>query len=772
MSVVKIVQGAFLLLLTVVLSFVALLSASALKWAQELPSLAQLDALEFTSTSQVYAADGVTRIGAIVPAVGKDKEPTNRIPVSLDEVSPAALEAIVAYEDDQFFNHYGFDLPGIAKATYEEFLGSSQRGGSTITTQVIKNTLLQDIKHERSLERKGKEVMLAIELERRLTKTEILQRYINVIFWGGNVYGIRAAAQTYFGKDPIELNLAEGLYLARLIPAPNPRHDDFLGTRSSMREVLDKMVRQGVISKAMADQTWRYKLEPKGWNVTYDDQGNVVKAERTGEDVLVQSSISSDLSKGVLLAVRNWLTDRYGESVVFGRGGLRVVTTIDVQAQKAANEASLRGAVPDGAQLAIVGIDPQTGAVLAMVGQKLVAGQAPQDFNRAIQAHRQPGSSFKPVVYATAIEQGGFNQSTVLVDEPATFKVRGQPDYEPVEWDHAYDGYQTIRLHLDRSRNIPAVKALEAATPEAVAEKARELGYDVKPYYAMALGSFEVTPLQHTAAIASFANGGVYTEPYFIERVEDAEGNLLYQAQPRRSRVWDPQTAYIMLDMMHGNVVDRNPSWGLSNRAVLPGRWVAGKTGTTNDERDIWFVGATPGMVASVWIGNDDNSSLPKSMILPDGSKDTVTSSRQPIYIWKDFVESALRGHSTNPDGFPVPDGIEFHKIDLKTGALDPTGVEAAFKAGTDVSEQGFMPTIKLQIPVDKRTGKRATSDTPPDQIDILDVDPKDVDQYLPPSVANAPANGGAAPGGANGSDAGGNGAAPRADSNRSPLGP
>jgi membrane carboxypeptidase/penicillin-binding protein len=179
-------------------------------------------------------------------------------------------------------------------------------------------------------------------------------------------------------------------------------------------------------------------------------------------------------------------------------------------------------------------------------------------------------------------------------------------------------------------------------------------------------------------------------------------------------------------------VVDRDPAWGLSNRAVLPGRWVAGKTGTTNDERDIWFVGATPGIVASVWIGNDDNSSLPKTMILPDGKKDTVTSSRQPIYIWKDFVENALRGHSANPDGFPVPDGIDFQRIDLKTGALDPQGTLAAFKAGTDLGAQGFMPTIKLQIPIDKRTGKRATADTPPDQIDIIDVDPKDVDQYLP----------------------------------------
>jgi penicillin-binding protein 1A len=731
MAAVKIVQGIFLAALTAVLPVMALLTGSALKWAQELPSLDSLDALEFSATSQVYASDGSTRIGSIVPVFGEDRESTNRIPVGLDEVSPAALQAIVAYEDDQFYRHYGVDLPAFARAVYEEFLGSEQRGGSTITTQVIKNTLLRDIRSERSLERKAKEMMLALELERRLTKSEILQRYINVIFWGGNVYGIRAAAQTYFGKDPIELNLAEGLYLARLIPAPNPRHDDFAGTRRSMREVLDKMVRQGTISRDMADRTWRYPLQPRGWSVAYDDRGNVVTAERTGEDVLVQSSVSSDLSRAVVIAVRNWLTDRYGDSRVFSQGGLRVTTTIDVQAQLAANEASLRAEVPEGAQLAIVGIEPSTGAVLAMVGQKLHSGADEQEYNRATQALRQPGSSFKPVVYATAIEQGGYDQATILVDEPTSFQVRGQDPYEPANWDDAYDGYQTVRAHVNRSRNIPAVKSLEAATADAVAEKARELGYDVEPYYAMALGTFEATPLQHTAAMATFANGGVYIEPYFIERVEDADGNVLFEASPHSARVWSEQTAYIMLDMLHGNVVDRDPAYGLSNRASVPGRWIAGKTGTTNDERDIWFVGITPGLVASVWIGNDDNSSLPTRMTLSDGSTDTVTSSRQPIYVWNDFVESALQGKSASPDGFPAPAGVVFHRIDLKSGALSDGGVLAAFRETDDVTDQGFMPVVRLQIPIDTATGKRATVDTPADRIEIIEIDPKDADQYL-----------------------------------------
>jgi len=727
---VKIVQGLFIAVLAGVLSVGSLLAASALKWAQELPSLESLDALKFSTTSQLFASDGTTRIGVLVPAMGEDRESTNRIPVTLDQVSPAALLAIVAYEDDDFFSHYGVDALGILRAAYEEFLGDAGRGGSTITTQVIKNVLLQDIRSERSLERKAKEAMLALEVERRLTKSEILQHYINVVFWGGNVYGIGAAAQTYFGKDPIELNLAEGLYLARIIPAPNARHNEFEVSRVSMREVLDRMVRLNMISQDMADRAWLYPLAPLGWEVEYDGAGNVVSAVRTSADVLVQSSVSSDLSRAVVLAVRDWLLDRYGDSVVFGRGGLKVTTTIDVQAQLAANQASLNADVPEGAQLAIVGVDPATGAVLAMAGQKLEEGVAPEDFNRATQAYRQPGSSFKPIVYATAIEQGGFNQSTILVDAPASFVVPGQPPYRPENHDNQYHGYLTVRANLNTSRNIPAVKALEAATPEAVAEKARQLGYDVMPYYAMALGSYEVTPLQHTAAMAAFANGGIYTEPYFIQRVEDADGNVLFEANPNSARVWSEQTAYIMLDMLHGNVVDRDPAYGLSNRASVPGRWVAGKTGTTNNEVDLWYVGLTPGLVSSVWIGYDSSRGMPSRMTNSDGSTETVTSSRQPIYVWNDFVTNALQGRSGAAQ-FPVPEGIAFHQIDLKTGALNPGGVRAAFLQSDDLSEQALGQSVLLSLPIDTATGLRATVDTPADRIQIIEVDPGDVGQYL-----------------------------------------
>jgi penicillin-binding protein 1A len=725
----KVLQGAFLVALTAVLSAGSLLVASALRWADELPALDLLDVLEFSATSQVFARDG-TLIGQIVPVFGEERESANRIPVSLDEISPAALQAIIAYEDADFFRHYGFDPLSVARAFYEEFFGDADRGGSTITTQVVKNTVLFDLRSDRSLERKAKELMLAVELERRLTKSEILHRYVNVVFWGGNVYGIRAAAQTYFGKDPSELTLAEGLYLARLIPAPNPRHNDFLGSRASMRVVLDSMVRQGTISRQAADRAWRQEIQPRGWSVTYDGQGGVVEAVRTGDAVIVQSTLSTDLSRDVLFSVRNFLTERFGDAVVFGQGGLRVTTTIDVQAQRAANAAAANTDVPDGAQMAIVGLDPETGGILAMVGHKPRPGVPPGELNRATQSARQPGSSFKPIVYATAFELGGFHQATVLIDESATFLTRGQPPYEPVNWDDQFMGLLTVREHMNLSRNIPAVKTLEAASADAVAARARELGYDVQPFYSLALGAFEATPLQHASGFGAFANGGVHVEAHLVTRVEDADGNVLFEAQPRSKQVWTPQTAYLMLDMLHGNVADREPT-ALSWRAALPGRWVAGKTGTTNDERDIWFIGSTPGMTAVVWIGNDDNTSLPRNMTNSDGTRETVTSSRQPIYAWNAFVDGALQGRPANASGFAVPDGIVFHRIDRRTGALTAAGTLSAFRATTDLSTSGVSGALQVEVPIDNRTGLRATSLTPFEFVEVIRVDPADLDRVL-----------------------------------------
>ena len=730
----KVVQGVFLLLLTVVLSGAALLAASAFKWAQELSfeELSELDAYEFSATSQIFARDGEL-IGEIVPVLGDELISTNRMPVSLDEVSPAALAAIIASEDDSFFRHYGFDPMALLVATYSEFFGDGGRGGSTITIQTIKNIFFADIADERTLERKAKELMLAIELERRLTKPEILQRYINVVFWGANLYGIRAAAHAYFGKEPIELNLAEGLYLARLIPSPNRNYEDFAGTRRGMRAVLDNMVARGMISSETAEAAWKYDLQPTGWEVEYDAEGNIAgEPRRTDEPIAITGSVSSDLNLQLSFAVRNALTERFGRGRVFGSGGLRVYTTIDPRAQRTANDAALNAEVPDGAQLALVGIDPETGEILAMVGEYPLADQSVGDtYNRAF-ARRQPGSSFKPIIYATAIEQGGFTQAHVVTDEPISVAVPGQPNWEPRNHDHGFRGSLTLREHLNISRNIPVAKLVQSVTPEAVVARARELGYDaLEPYPSIALGTFEVTPVQHASAIGAFANGGVHVTPHLIKRVEDADGNVLYQAKARETRVWSEETAFVMLDMLHGNVVDPG---AFSRRAAIDGRWVAGKTGTTNDDRDIWFVGMTPGMVAAAWIGYDDNRPIPRRIPAEQtrAGDGQVNSSRQPIYLWSEFVENALTG-MPSPDGYPRPEGIVYERVDLASGAPSSSGVRMAFAAGTEAvvsGRQGANTAINITIPIDTRTDTRATAETPREYLEWIEIGPEEIERY------------------------------------------
>ncbi len=736
MILLKVLQGLFLLLLTGILSVAGLLTASAFKWANDIRTdpaldLSQLDTdtSSFTATSQVFDRNG-THIGDILPYVEGDRATTDRIPVTLDQVSPAALQAIVASEDDQYFEHYGFDLPGIAKAFYEQFLGSGGRGGSTITTQVIKNELLKEQASDKSLERKAKEIMLAVELERRLTKPEILQRYINVIFWGGNISGIQAAAKAYFDKNPIDLTLAEGLYLARLIPSPRTRHeDDFKTTRAAMKTNLDKMVAQGTISQETADRAWKEKIQPTGWTVQYDDNGNVLSATQTGETIRAQTSISTSdpMYRQVNIAVRNWLTEKYGSGLI-QKGGLKIYTTIDPQAQRAAEDASLNAEVPPGAQTAFVGIDPATGEVLAMMGEKRTADTVPEELNRALQSYRQPGSSFKPIVYATAMEVAGFTQATVLVDQPTSFNQPGQPPYEPKNADNTFMGSITVRRALDKSRNITAIKTIEAATPEAVVARARELGYkDMQPYLSIALGTIEVTPMQHAAAYTAFANGGVKMEQHFIQRIEDASGNTLYQATPRGTKVWEPQTAYVMLDTLHGNVID-DAAYSYRADDNLD-RWVAGKTGTTNDERDIWFVGMTPGMVSAVWIGFDDNSRLPRkidpSLTREDGG---VNSSRQPVYIWNDFVREALRGKNV-PAEFPVPEGITFANRDLTNGG--PGGTRMAFAGDAPSGGFGLHSQLTIDIPYDTCNKRRADHLTPSNCLEIKPVPANGINAYL-----------------------------------------
>jgi len=274
---------------------------------------------------------------------------------------------------------------------------------------------------------------------------------------------------------------------------------------------------------------------------------------------------------------------------------------------------------------------------------------------------------------------------------------------------------------------------VEALTPEVVANRARQLGYEsVQPYLSLSLGSFEITPLKHASAMGAYANGGMHVEPYVIARVEDADGNILHEASPQRRQVWSPETAYIMLDMMHGNVTDLDRGvTSFSSRAKIEGRYVAGKTGTTNDEKDIWFVGMTPGIVSAVWIGYDDPQPIPKRM--PNG--DRVTSSRQPIWIWHDFVSEAIKDRDL-PTEYVKPENIDFAWFDVVTGVPRGAGgggaVPGAFLRGTGPSGSGatVRKEIRITVPIDTRTGARATEATPPESVEWRAVRPSDLPSY------------------------------------------
>ena len=657
-------------------------------YTRDLPDLSAFERLRLTATTTLYARDGSTL--ALLASV-EDGRAINRSLVRLSEVSPAALAAIVFSEDRRFYSHYGVDPVRLLGALYAVLTGDLQ-GGSTITTQVIKNTLLKELAQARTLERKVKEWVLALELERRYTKAEILEMYLNVVPWGGNAVGIRAAAEAYFGKDPAALTLAEGLYLASLIPAPNARYQDLEGVRRRMRRVLDEMVREGWITEALAEQAWKEPLKPRGWEVRYDEEGNLLEARLVDPEARILRSVDYRLAPHFVLEVRRFLEERFGKEKVYGEGGLRVYTTLDPRMQEAAEKAARAARLPEGADLAIVGLDPETGEVLAMVGG---VRRENDEYNRATRALRNPGSAVKPFVYAAALE-AGWTQVTLVPDRPMEFKDPSQPGgvWRPKNFSGTFLNREiTVRYALDLSLNLPAVYTAQAVGLDRVAAKLAQAGFAVRyAVPAIAIGGASITPVDLAAAYAAFVNGGYRVAPLLVLRMEDQEGRVLYQAAPHRTRLFSPEVAYQGWDLLKGYVYDLGEK-GLAKGARIPGRVVGGKTGTTNEARDLWFAGVTRGLSAVSWVGRDDNR--PLSM----GGRDPISSVVNPP-IWRNFVAEALKGR---PGGdFPPPSGLVPVRVDLETGLPSEKGVvvyvpEGKVPSGRPPEES---PALPLPLPL------------------------------------------------------------------------
>lgn len=585
-----------------------------------------------------------------------------RTRIPFDQIPKNIKDASLAIEDKDFYRHGGISITGIIRSVIINVLTvSKKQGASTITQQFVRNAVLT---REKTFARKFKEIILSVELEQRYTKDQILESYLNEIPFGSNAYGVQAAAQTFFGKDARELTLAEAAYLAALPKAPTyfspyGPHRSELDQRADT--VLALMAEQGYISKSQ-------KLAAQGETVNFRDLGQGI------------------LAPHFVLYVQDLLAQKYGE-VTVREGGLKVTTTLDLDLQKIAEEAVARQ-VPlneknyRAGNASLVAIDPKTGQILALVGSR---DYFDRDHDGAVNVAlrpRQPGSSFKPYVYATAFKQG-MNPATLLFDLVTNFGEFGGKEYTPQDYDGGQRGAVSLRRALQGSLNIPAVKTLILVGIENAIDTAEALGIttlkDRSRYGpSLVLGGGEVKLLDHVSAFGVLAAGGVRHEPVSILKVEDKDGQELETWQKSRGReVLDRQVAYQINDVLSDND-SRIYIFGPNNRLYLPGRPVAAKTGTTQEYRDAWTVGYTPSLVAGVWVGNNNNSQMSGKA---DGSVVAAP-------IWNEFMRRALLGKPS--ENFPRPDGIVELPVDAVSGLL-PTAYTPTTK--TEIFASFNVPT-------------------------------------------------------------------------------
>src|SRR5688572_11284991 len=564
-----------------------------------------------------------------------------RIPVAIDRVSPLLVQAILAVEDQRFFEHGGLDVVRIAGAFVTNVRsGRTAQGGSTLTQQLARQSLLNS---EKTYSRKMKEVIVAARIEREFEKREILQLYLNKVYFGDGLYGAEAASLGYFGKPAAGLTLSESALLAGLVKSPSTYVPTVNLDRALARR---KVVLQAMRAAEMIDRK------------TYDTAVNA--------PVKLNDGLRSQEPFGQYFKeeVRKQLVEQFGWERVY-EGGLKVHTTLDLDLQKAAETEVTRGLdeiekrqlrrksaseSKEPLQAALVAMDPVTGEVRAMVGGRDFKASS---FNRVTQAKRQAGSAFKPFVYAAALEQG-FSPGTLLTDlDNPVWTPQG--NWVP-EDGHSSESSMTMRAALKTSSNRAAVQMLQQVGIPAAVTYADRLGVGPVPGVpSLALGSGEVTLMSMASAFAAFANDGLVPEPILISRVEDVDGRVLFRSESISHRAISAPTAYLMSNML-ADVINSGTAW--SARRVgftLP---AAGKTGTTNEYRDAWFVGYTPKIVAGVWVGYD----MPRTIISNGYAAELA------VPIWGRFMKTATR--NDKPEWFKAPSGLTSATICRLSGAL------------------------------------------------------------------------------------------------------
>ena len=568
-----------------------------------------------------------------------------RTPVKLSEVPEYLKQATIAIEDKNFYKHQGFDPTGWLRAIYNIVLRRRLQGGSTLTQQLVKNVLLTP---KRTLSRKIKEFVLAVQIERKYSKDEILQMYLNEAPYGGTAWGVEAAAETYFGKKVSELNLVECAILAGLPQAPSrysPFGENPKAYIERTKHVLRRMREDGYITREQEEEAVA-QLD----KVEFAEERGNFKAPH------------------FVMYVKGLLTDRYGERVV-EQGGLRVYTTLDWEIQKEAQKivAEEIDKVDEALHItngAAMVLNAQTGEILAMVGSKDYNDPQGGKVNVTTRL-RQPGSAIKPVTYVTAFKKG-YTPATLLMDVTTHFPGgAGQPDYVPVNYDGKEHGPVQVRYALGNSLNIPAVKMLALVGVRSMLETAWEMGFtSLEPTPAnlkrfglsVTLGGGEVRLIDMVAAYSAFANGGFKVEPTAILKVEDKDGNVLEETKPKKKqRVLREEEAFLISHILSDNSA-RAITFGLNSLLNIPGRTVAVKTGTTDDMRDNWAVGWTPDFVVGVWVGNNDNSPMKRVA--------SGISGASPI--WRRIMLKVLEG--TPPKEFKVPEGVVTKEVDVISG--------------------------------------------------------------------------------------------------------
>ena len=632
----------------------------------DLPQLPQnLSYINYRHPTEIYSSDG-----EVMKTLGL------RNTVRLDMISWKFQKAILATEDSRFFKHHGIDPIAFLRALLVNLKkGRLVQGGSTITQQLAKNLFFS---FDKSWVRKFKELLMAFQIETTFPKEEILEAYSNLVYFGNGAYGVDEASNIYYGKRARNLTLLQAAVLAGTVRSPNkfnPFNDRALAMRRA-KTVLGRMVSEGFIDKSQ--------------------KGHALNSELG----LIKKRTKYNNNHYFVDAVVEELNSIYGPELV-NSGGLRIFTTLDSKLQKNAEEAALHHLKfldkklvqrDKRLQTAVVTIDNKSGAVRVMIGG---ASYEKSQFNRALSTNRMIGSSFKPIVYMSAMQNLGYHPGTVLVDEPMIFELPHNKTWEPANYNDEYMGPVVLKRALAKSLNVISAKLIFKVKPAEVVKTARKFGFTspIRENFSLALGATGASPFELASAYSTIANLGVHIDPFYVSKIEDYQGNILYEHFIGGEKRFEPEAVYPLLDMMQGVMDDGS---GRVIRRMGFKHPAAGKTGTTNAFRDAWFTGFTKDLTTSVWVGYDDN----ESMYRPN--EKGVTGAHAAAPIWGLVMEQALKG--SEKFDFPVPREIRFEHANISDGYYEPKRSKSNIKVA--LNKNNVLP-IHPTLIASSKTSKR-----------------------------------------------------------------